>query len=254
MKARRTIVISDAHGYPGLIQNALDHAKFEPGKDRLIYAGDILDRGPDPGGCIALIEKYATEVLLGNHDIAALFGLDIWPQNAESPAFADYLREKALAADPEQAWKTATCVEGILITHAGIGPQYDWVLQGFDADPSQLAGHLNAQLRNVLESGAPVKGWEFHALLGDDGPFWFRPWPRAGRRPLASMRQIAGHTPPDPELKELEDSGFYLIDPYSYAFEDDPGRYRYAVIDNGEVRVEEGSLGQTGTCTDRQAA
>jgi len=44
----RTIVLSDAHAYPQMIRGALEHSRFRPGVDRLIYAGDVLDRGDDP--------------------------------------------------------------------------------------------------------------------------------------------------------------------------------------------------------------
>jgi predicted phosphodiesterase len=119
----RTFVIADAHGYPELIKNALDHGGFEPGRDAFVFAGDLLDRGPDADGCIALVERHATEVIFGNHDVAALLGLPIDPQNPGSPAFGPFLREKVLA-DPTIAWKAATCIDGVLITHAGVSSRY----------------------------------------------------------------------------------------------------------------------------------
>ena len=81
----RTFVISDAHGYPELIQEALDHGGFRPGEDGFVYAGDLLDRGPDPQGCIDLVERYATEVLLGNHELAVLLGFIVYPQICGEP-------------------------------------------------------------------------------------------------------------------------------------------------------------------------
>jgi predicted phosphodiesterase len=52
----RTIVLSDAHGYPELIRNALAHSGFVAGVDRLVYAGDFVDRGDRPQECLDLID------------------------------------------------------------------------------------------------------------------------------------------------------------------------------------------------------
>ena len=89
----RTFVISDAHGYPELIRNALEHGHFQAGQDGFVYAGDLFDRGPNPGGCIELVESYATEVLLGNHDLAVLLGFSLCPQDPESPYFRRLLMD-----------------------------------------------------------------------------------------------------------------------------------------------------------------
>ena len=35
MSETRTVVLSDAHGYPQMIAEALAHSEFEPGVDRL---------------------------------------------------------------------------------------------------------------------------------------------------------------------------------------------------------------------------
>ena len=81
---RRTFVISDAHGYPEIIENALEHGDFRPGIDGFVYAGDFVDRGPDARGCLDLIERYATEVLVGNHELAVLAGFPLFEQTPES--------------------------------------------------------------------------------------------------------------------------------------------------------------------------
>ena len=44
----RTFVISDIHGYPHLISNALDHGGFEPGRDAFVFAGDAVERDTMP--------------------------------------------------------------------------------------------------------------------------------------------------------------------------------------------------------------
>ena len=238
----RTFVIADAHGHPELIQNALRHGGFEPGRDAFVYAGDLLDRGPDGEGCIALVEKYATEVLLGNHDVAALLGLDIFPQNSDSPGRCGFFRAKVLDADRTRAWKVATVVEGVLITHAGVSEQYESLFrEECEADLSRLADRLNALFLGLVQRDPPVRHWLEDDMLGDDGPFWFRPWPFSTRAPLAGCLQIAGHTPP---LRLLARAGFYMIDPCVWSLPEFAGCYRYAVVEAGRVRVHEGGIKQ----------
>ena len=234
----RTFVVSDAHGCPELILNALGHGRFELGQDAFVYAGDLLDRGPDAQGCIALVERYATEILLGNHDAAALFGFPVLPQNAESRGLRPYLRQKVL----DGGWKLATAVEGVLVTHAGVSQDYGDLFQHeCGSDPARLAACLNARFEALVVREPPLRDWYDDPLLGDFGPLWFRPAPYTHLAPLPGCAQIAGHTLP---LSRMEGTHFYMIDPTSFDCFDEPGRYRYALIENGVVRVEDGCLGE----------
>ena len=236
----RTFVISDAHGYPELIQNALDHGGFRPGVDAFVYAGDLLDRGTDAEGCIALVEEYATEVLLGNHDVAALLGFFVYPQDPGAPRFRSLFIDRVLNAEPDHAWKAATCVDGMLITHAGLSSAYERVFEEeCHGDPVCLAGYLNQALLDAVRRELETGEYDEQGILGDGGPTWFRPPPHGDLHPLSGIRQVVGHTPPLPELEEL---GFYMVDPCAFLGMEDPGRFRYAVIEDGRVRVEEGSL------------
>ena len=236
----RTFVIADAHGYPELIQNALDHGGFQPGQDAFVFAGDLLDRGPDVEGCIALVETHATEVLLGNHDVPVLLDLELYPQDPESPTFQPFLWEKVLQADRSNAWKVATCVEGVLITHAGVSEEYRQVFEGqCQADPARLADHLNTVFLALVEREPRVSEWDDKGILSEDGPFWFRPRPYSHLLPLAGCVQVVGHTPP---ISGLEASGFYMVDPCAFAGMDDLRRYRYGVIEDARIWIEEGTL------------
>lgn len=236
----RTFVISDAHGYPELIQNALDYGGFRPGEDEFVYAGDLLDRGPDPEGCIELVDRFATEVLLGNHEIGVMLDFAVYPRTLESFACRRVVFDRVLNADPGSSWKAATCVEGVLVTHAGISSEYERAFrEECQGDPSLLAAYLDqtliAAIRHELETG----DWAEDGILGDRGPTWFRPRPYSSLLPLSGLRQVVGHTPPMPEFEE---AGFYMVDPCAFMGMDDPGRFRYAMIEDEEIRVEEGTL------------
>jgi hypothetical protein len=236
----RTFVISDAHGYPELIQNALDHGGFRPDEDGFVYAGDLFDRGPDPGGCIDLVEDHATEVLMGNHDVAVLLDYVVYPQEPENRGFRPLLIDKVLNAGPSAAWKAATCIDGVLITHAGVSEAYEWVFQEeCQSDPEHLAKHLNQAFLIALRGEFETGEYDEQGILGDDGPTWFRPRPYTRLLPLAGIRQVVGHTPPVPELESCD---FHMVDPCAFLGMENLGRFRYAVIEDGWVRVEEGTL------------
>lgn len=188
------------------------------------------------------MDNYATEVLLGNHAAAVLLDFIIYPQDPESPGFRSLFIDKVLNAHRESAWKAAMCIEGVLITHGGISSQYERVLnEECQGDPMLLAEHLNlaflAAVRRELETGQ----WDEYGILGEDGPMWFRPQPYSHLLPLAEIRQVVGHTPAS---RELEACDFHMVDPCAFLGMEDPGRFRYAVIEVGRVRVEEGTLGR----------
>ncbi|MHB8870622.1 MAG: metallophosphoesterase [Thermoleophilia bacterium] len=243
----RTFVISDAHGCPELITGALEHGGFRLGIDAFVYAGDFVDRGPDALGCLAVIERYATEVLVGNHELAVLLGFPLFEQTRESRALRQVLLDRALSTDPAIAWKAVTSVDGVLISHGGIAERYESVFHGAcEASPERLADHLNERfvqaVREELETGA----WDADGIVGERGPLWFRPHEWAGGVPLRGVTQVVGHTPPIPELEE---EGFFMVDPCAFWSPADERQYRYALIEAGRVQIVEGPLKEASSCT-----
>lgn len=238
----RTFVISDAHGFPDLILSALAHGGFRPGEDALIYAGDLVDRGPDAGACIDIVERSAAEVLLGNHDVALLLRLPVLPQDPANARFRLLFADRTIrnAAAPG-AWKLAACVDDVLITHAGVSQEYLGFLHGdCEGDLALFADRLNElfteEVLECVEGGA--RRWPSIGILGSQGPLWYRPgaW---GIPPPLPCAQVAGHTPP---LEGMAERRFYMIDPGTAWGAPEPGFYRYAVIEGGVVTVEEGRL------------
>lgn len=128
------------------MRNALEHARYEAGVDRLVFAGDFADRGPDGRACLELIEASGAEVLWGNHDVAVLLGRPIDPQDPASRTLRPHFVERFGAA----AWKLALCVDGVLVTHAGLSRVYrhDWEACGHD--PERLAARLNEEFQLVV--------------------------------------------------------------------------------------------------------
>jgi len=231
----RTVVFSDVHGRPEIITAVLEHSGFDPHADRLVFAGDAVDIGRDAEGCLDLLDGIGAECLVGNHEYAALVDYLI----DDVPVSESVLRriEKNVSSG---RWPIAAEADGVLITHAGVSAEFLSDIAGATTDVARLVGLLNLQFRLAVEAGdishAPV------VEMG--GPLWWRP----GRYDPAALgvKQVVGHTPReiaggDDVIAELEAAGVYLIDPNVRGWRGrgfaPPVPVRYAIIENGEVRV-----------------
>ncbi|MCX7610307.1 MAG: metallophosphoesterase [Ignavibacterium sp.] len=70
----RKLVVSDIHGYYDALVTCLKKAKYNPDKDELICLGDMINRGPKSYEVVSFMKKYASVVILGNHEI----GFPLW--------------------------------------------------------------------------------------------------------------------------------------------------------------------------------
>ena len=70
----RTIIIGDIHGCSGALDVLLAHIDPVPGKDRLVFLGDLFDRGPDSFGVLKKIKQLAEN--FGEDFILLLFILN----------------------------------------------------------------------------------------------------------------------------------------------------------------------------------
>jgi hypothetical protein len=233
----RTLVFSDVHGEPAIITAVVEHSGFDPRTDRLIFAGDAVEVGRDSLGCLELLDELGAECLVGNHEFGVFTG---WPIESE-PIEPGVLRRVSddLASG---RWHLAAEADGVLITHAGLG---DGFLADFESAGSaaSLAERLNTEFARAIEAGELAGG----RVVDTEGPLWWRPG--MGGEPLPGLTQVIGHTPVEvmhqPGAAELWAArGIYLIDPWVRGWRqrgfEPPVPVRYAVIEDGSVRVVEG--------------
>ncbi len=64
----RTIVVGDVHGCLEELDELLQLVELRPGFDRLVFVGDLLDRGPDPVGVLRRARELGAASVLGNHE------------------------------------------------------------------------------------------------------------------------------------------------------------------------------------------
>ncbi|WP_394846649.1 metallophosphoesterase [Pendulispora brunnea] len=71
MKEGRTVVVGDVHGCCDELQTLLDRIAFHTG-DRLVFAGDLVARGPNSRGVLQIARRTGAIVVRGNHDAKIL--------------------------------------------------------------------------------------------------------------------------------------------------------------------------------------
>jgi hypothetical protein len=119
----RTVIIGDVHGCTGELEELLERVRFVEGKDHLVLVGDLLVRGPDTHGILALVRRLGGRAVRGNHE-EKLLG---W-----------HHRKKALGPDHERVaralsddeWRMLDAMplwldlpeHGARIVHAGVIP------------------------------------------------------------------------------------------------------------------------------------
>lgn len=64
----RTIIVGDIHGCIEEFEELLKTLSYT-GEDRLVLAGDLVDRGPDSVGVVRKAQELGCEVVMGNHDL-----------------------------------------------------------------------------------------------------------------------------------------------------------------------------------------
>ena len=123
--------IGDVQGCHDQLLALLDHIKFDPARDRLRFAGDLVNRGPRSTDVLRFVRSLggSAESVLGNHDLhllAACHGL-------RKPSRGDTLREVLDAPDRDELleWlRTRPVLDedpatGNVLVHAGVAPGWD---------------------------------------------------------------------------------------------------------------------------------
>jgi len=158
-----TYAIGDVQGCHRTLLELLDRISFHPGRDRLWFTGDLVNRGPRSLAVLRWAKDHDGDlvVVLGNHDLH-LLGV---AAGVARPRRRDTLAEILGATDREPllAWLRGRPFlhreAGHVLVHAGLLPA--WTVAAAEA----LAGQASAALRGptardflaeVLQSPAPA--------------------------------------------------------------------------------------------------
>ena len=242
----RTIILSDIHGYPHLINNVLEHSEYDKDKDRLIFIGDWSDRGPESAACFKILKDNDAIILFGNHEAAHIFQMGIQPYDDtldENVEITLELFDGLLNNNMFSAYE----VDGFLLTHAGLSRYYleEVLYKKYDmmVTAKDIANAINREQQGILEvidDNIVIKK-KPEIFLNYLGPYWFRPFELdPNTSGLASVKQVFGHSYATyytkTQKKQLVDNNHYNIDPCCSMFRTQTDHGVYVVIEDGNIK------------------
>lgn len=156
---KQVIVVGDVHGCLEELDELLHVISFNPATMRLVFLGDLMDRGPDPVGCVRRVRELGAECVMGNHEDKHLR----WRKHEDKRKATGKLNPMKPMAEPERlanealsdddiAWMKTLPVKLHLIhnfwgVHAGCVPNISLDKQ----EPSQMM-----RVRYIGSDGKPV--------------------------------------------------------------------------------------------------
>ncbi|MGH8460214.1 MAG: symmetrical bis(5'-nucleosyl)-tetraphosphatase [Stenotrophobium sp.] len=160
-----TYAIGDIQGCDKALQSLLAKLEFQPGRDRLLLTGDLVNRGPQSLEVLRRVKSLGEHAItvLGNHDLhllAVANGRRSDKRDTLQAVLAAPDRDELLAWLRQQplAWRDPAT--GILLIHAGLPPQ--WNIQ----QTLELAAEASAFIRGP-------QGDDFLAqMYGNEPDIW----------------------------------------------------------------------------------
>jgi hypothetical protein len=175
----RTVIVGDVHGCAGELEELLERVRFVAGADRLVSVGDLVVRGPDPHGVLALIQRVGGRAARGNHEEKLL----AW-RRRDKPLGPDHERVAQLLSEAE--WRVVEAMplwidlpeHDVRVVHAGVVP---------GMEPSRTPPEALLKMRTLDARG----DWSDEA---DAGVLW-------GARYEGPPHVVFGHNArPEPQL------------------------------------------------------
>ncbi len=174
----RILVISDIHANLTALEAVLSQAADE--WEYIWCLGDVVGYGPDPNACLDRLRELPHRCLLGNHDWAAIHGMDIRHFNEDARISLQWTQEK-LRADNAEYLRSLTpmvVVADFTLAHGSPRePIWEYIMEPTVAacnfahfeTPYCLVGHTHMPL--IFEHGATEDSAQPWALGSDSARF-----------------------------------------------------------------------------------
>jgi hypothetical protein len=154
----RTIIVGDVHGCVAELGRLLD--EIAPGTgDRVLFVGDLVARGPDSLGVLALYREVKGQAVLGNHEYTLLAAHRARRDGARRPrvsalhyALLHRLGDADWALLEQLPLSLSLPEHGLTIVHAGVVPEQSLAAQ----DPWTLT-----HIRSLDPQGKPSPRHDF---------------------------------------------------------------------------------------------
>ena len=163
---QRTLVVGDVHGCSQELEDLLAACAYASG-DRLILVGDLVAKGPDSRGVLALVRRLQARAVRGNHDHAVLRWHEPILQGT-APARGSHHLQVARQLSPED-WRVLAQLplflrvpeQRALVVHGGLVPGIPLEEQSAD---------LLMNMRTLRPDGSGSR-------RAEDGDLWGKHWP-----------------------------------------------------------------------------
>ncbi len=168
----RTLIVGDVHGCRAELEELLEKADYQT-SDRLVLAGDLVNKGPDSKGVVRLAMKLGALGVRGNHDAHILKAAATGTGSQEKQKVAESLSIAELRYLEEMPFYLRFPElddSGVIVVHAGLVP-------GVPLEEQEPYAMMN--MRSLRTDNSPSKVFE-------EG----RPWVPEWRGP---ERVVFGH-------------------------------------------------------------
>ena len=120
----KTIIVGDVHGCLIELEELLDKCAYLPGKDRLIFVGDLINRGAYSLEVLQLAYALGAESVLGNHEAALLkHSVKNRPSRKDTANLLQKIKQQAPFLIPWiRSWPLYIKEKKFIVVHAGVVP------------------------------------------------------------------------------------------------------------------------------------
>jgi predicted phosphodiesterase len=111
---RVIVAVGDIHGCLEEFDELLKKLQYKKEQMRLVLMGDLMDRGPDPVGCVRRARELGIECIMGNHEEKHLRWhrhekkrLDTGKPNPMRPLAPEAMEANEALSDQDWTWLKA---------------------------------------------------------------------------------------------------------------------------------------------------
>ena len=127
-----TYAIGDVQGCFGTLCCLLERIAFDAARDRLWFAGDLVNRGPRSLDTLRFVRNLGASALtvLGNHDLSLLMAAEGLGKRSRGDTFDDVLmaEDRTELLDWLRHQLLCHVEDGFCLVHAGLLPAWDVML------------------------------------------------------------------------------------------------------------------------------
>lgn len=196
MLAMRTLVVGDVHGKLELLNRLVEEMQYKADEDRLIFIGDLVDRGEDSRGvveCVLALKRESPNVVIikGNHEEMMLSALarpdsdasDMWYANGGIETLRSYADEDGNISVPPAHLEFIASLptwyedEHAIYVHASLPKMVDgsFLHPSMSPDSMELLWARNRRFFESYDGKLVVFGHTITGtLFGERGKVWQR--------------------------------------------------------------------------------